>query len=189
MLNEGRYTARASDIAWNESRNGNIFSVVRFTVEQSGDDDTDGRTCTKQFHFTDKALERTLEDLRVCGYAGDDPLEITPDNIGRLLPNAVSITVEHEQYTDGQGEERTAAKIKWINDLNRQAKPLEGTADRASLSRFQVDLKARIAGLNAKAKASGTGGVKVNGSRPKPPPSREPAPQECGGVDDDSIPF
>lgn len=186
MLEQGRYNAKMTDAAWMESRNGNVYMLARFTVTQGG---RTGYTVTKQLHFTDAALERTLDDLRTCGYEGADPLEISGEMTTAHCPAEVSIVVEHEDYNDDKGEAKRSAKVKWINSLERVNKPLETTVSTGTMHRFGTDLKARIAGLNAKAKASGTGGVKVNGSRPKPPPSREPAPQECGGVDDDSIPF
>lgn len=154
MLNEGRYTARASEAAWNESQNGNFYLVVRFVVSQG---EAAGQICTKKFHFTDATVDRTYEDLRVCGWTGTDPVEIGTNGLAGIDTNEVSITVEHETYNDrNTGEEKKAAQIKWINPLNRA---LSSNADAHKLREFGRSMAARFAAFDARNRATGAAPV------------------------------
>jgi len=154
MLNEGRYTARASEAAWNESQNGNFYLVARFVVSQG---EAAGQSCTKKFHFTDATVDRTYEDLRVCGWTGTDPAEIGTNGLAGIDTNEVSITVEHETYNDrNTGEEKKAAQIKWINPLNRA---LSSNADAHKLREFGRSMAARFAAFDARNRATGAAPV------------------------------
>ena len=170
MLNEGRYTARASEAAWNESQNGNFYLVARFVVSQG---EAAGQSCTKKFHFTDATVDRTYEDLRVCGWTGTDPAEIGTNGLAGIDTNEVSITVEHETYNDrNTGEEKKAAQIKWINPLNRA---LSSNADAHKLREFGRSMAARFAAFDARNRATGAAPVQAQ----RAPAQQRPA----GGVD------
>ena len=172
MLNEGRYTARASEAAWNESQNGNFYLVARFVVSQG---DAAGQSCTKKFHFTDATVDRTYEDLRVCGWTGTDPAEIGTNGLAGIDANEVSITVEHETYNDrNTGEEKRAAQIRWINPLNRA---LSSNADANKLREFGRSMAARFAAFDARNRA--TGASPVQGQR-APAQQQRPAAQSSG---------
>jgi len=206
MLNAGKYNARIIEVAWGESKSsGNVYLLARFSVTSG---DCQGQTCTKMFHFTDAALERTVEDLRVCGWQGVNPAEINETNLCGVDANEVSITVQHEPYTDqNTGEDKVSAKVQWINPLN---KPLTSTASQSAVTAFGERMKGRIAALNAKAVASGTRPMQSQQSapqraasanatpRPTPQPRAQPAPQRppaklppsgAGEFDSDDIPF
>lgn len=154
MLNEGKYTARAAELAWQTAQNGNTYLTLRFTVT---DGESAGESATKNMFFSEKALQRTVEDLRLLGWTGDDPSTITPSDIA----NEASITVEHETYTVN-GEDRTAARVKWINSLHG----LKSSADPSAVASFGAQLKARIRAIDAAARAAGTA---------RPAPAQQPA--------------
>ena len=168
MLNAGKYNARIIEVAWGRSKDsGNHYLIARFAVTSG---ECEGETCTKMFHFTDAALARTVEDLRACGWQGVDPSEIQSDDLAGLDTNEVGIVVEHETYTDREsGEEKVAARVKWVNALGR---PLTATAERSDVVAFGARMKGRIAALGARAHASGT--QAIQSSRPQP---RQQAPQ------------
>lgn len=171
MLNPGKYIARASEAAWSESANGNFYMTIRFKVTQGNDTDA---TVTKRLHFTDAAYERSVVDLRTCGWQGEDPTAIGPGNLDGLDFNEVSIVVEHEPYQDSNtGEEKMAATVRWINDLSRSAKPLESRADAGKLRAFGAQLKARVRAMDAASRASGTQTAQ---------PARQPVQQPAQGA-------
>lgn len=198
ILPEGKYTARATGAALKKSANGNTYLVMSFDVTSGT---FEGYTAYKSFHFTDKALERTVEDLQRCGWQGDDPSEIGRDgNLCGCDTNDVRITVEHEPY-ERDGEPRTAVKVKWIDAIDGGLKSNVSQSDAAA---FGASMKGRIAALKAKAAASGARPITPPSAQPVAPVARPVAsqqpqplttvvqgfgkPQEFGGAEDD-IPF
>ena len=174
MLTEGKHTARVTDLAWQNSQGGTTYLTLRFTATQG---DCVNETATKSMFFSEKALKRTVEDLRALGWQGDDPATITVED----LPNEVGIEVEHETFTGRDGEDRLTARVKWINALNA----LNGNAEQSAVAAFGAQLKARIRALDGAARASGTAHT--------PAPARAPAPARPRGFDveagADDIPF
>lgn len=62
-------------------------------------------------YLTDKATDRTLQSLRICGFKGDDI-----DTFNDQRPNQeVHIVIEHEEDDKGKLRE----KIAWVNDPAR----------------------------------------------------------------------
>lgn len=176
MLTEGKHTARVTDLAWQSSQNGNTYLTLRFTATQG---DCIGETATKNMFFSEKALQRTVEDLRALGWQGDDPATITVADVGA----EVSVTVEHETFTGRDGEDHLTARVKWINSMSA----LKGNAEQSAVAAFGAQLKARIRALDGAARASGTAPT-------RPAPQRAPAPRQPprgfdAGEGEDSIPF
>jgi hypothetical protein len=177
MLTEGKHTARVTDLAWQNSQGGTTYLTLRFTATQG---DCVNETATKNMFFSEKALKRTVEDLRALGWQGDDPATITVED----LPNEVGIEVEHETFTGRDGEDRLTARVKWINALNA----LKGNAEQSAVAAFGAQLKARIRALDGAARASGTAPT-------RPAPQRAPAQRQpprgfdAGQGDDTDVPF
>lgn len=174
MLTEGKHTARVTDLAWQTAQNGNTYLTLRFTATQG---DGTGETATKNMFFSEKALQRTVEDLRALGWQGDDPSTITLADIS----GEVSVTVEHESFSGRDGEDRMAARVKWINAANA----LKGTADQGAVAAFGAQLKARIRALDAGARAAGTRPTQPAPQRPAGPPRGFAPP----AADADDVPF
>ena len=175
MLTEGKHTARVTELAWQTSQGGNTYLTLRFTATQG---DCIGETATKSMFFSEKALQRTVEDLRALGWQGDDPATITVADVGA----EVSVTVEHETFTGRDGEAHLTARVKWINSMSA----LKGNAEQGAVAAFGAQLKARIRALDGAARASGTAPT-------RPAPQRVPAPARPRGFDveagADDIPF
>lgn len=181
-----KHTARAHAAALKKANSGTFYLVMSFKTAT-------GDTASKNFFFSDKAIERTVEDLRVCGWTGDDPSEITTENLQGCDTHDVGIVIEHEPYTAQDGSAKTAIKIKWINALGGG---LQSNVESAEALAFGASLKGRIAALRARSEASG---VKPLAPRKAPAQqSARPAPVSVhtpGFVDngnsgmDDDIPF
>jgi len=132
-------------------------------------------------YFTDATFERTIESLRHLGWQGTEIADFH-----RGLPagadREVDIVVEDEP--DNQGEVRR--KVRWINSIGGGV-AVKTVLDDQQVRAFSARMKARVAGLQAKA-----------GAAPAP---RTPAPAAVGAaargpertidpsVDDDDIPF
>lgn len=180
-----KHTARACGAALKKANNGTFYLVMQFKT-------ANGDTASKNFFFSDKAFERTVEDLRVCGWEGDDPSEITTENLCGCDTNDVSIVIEHEPYTAQDGSEKVAVKVKWINAIGGG---LKSNVESAEAQAFGASLKGRVAALRAKSEASG-----VKPLAPRKAPAQQsarpvPVPHTPGFVDngnsgmDDEIPF
>jgi len=149
ILPEGKYIARMSGAVVKKSKSGNQYLLASFDVTQGP---YTGHSAFRSFHFTDAALEYTVADLQKCGWADDDIAAFDGTDLRGCNTNEVRITVEHEPYTDQNGNERVAAKVKWINSLDSGLKSNVSEGERAA---FGASMKGRIAALKAKAAASG----------------------------------
>jgi hypothetical protein len=58
-------------------------------------------------YLTDGALDRTLEALRTCGWAGDDL-----SDLAGIDTNEVELVIEQEEY-----EGKTYDRVKWVNAI------------------------------------------------------------------------
>lgn len=124
MIGAGRYVARAVPGAWElgtSPTKGSVFIRVSFRVEGG---EADGECVTWDGYFAGDAEKRTMESLRHCGWQGFDVSAI------EALPNAVSIVVEHNEWTTDQGETRVFPRVAWVNKLGGPSvkKPLQGAA-------------------------------------------------------------
>lgn len=63
-----------------------------------------------------KVVEYTIEKLRRCGFRGYQMAELASGEL--LKGNEILYEVEHETYTDNNGNEVTTDKVGWINDPN-----------------------------------------------------------------------
>lgn len=107
MLDPGKYRARAVAASPGESKNGTEYVAVQF---QLLDVDT---TLTWYGYLSERAIERTAEALRTCGFLGDDPFALEAGNLLGLDSNEVEVVVEAEADLTGTMRSR----IRWVNAL------------------------------------------------------------------------
>jgi hypothetical protein len=130
--------------------------------------------------LSEKALERTVESLRHCGWEGSDVSELHG-----LDANEVELVIEHEEY-----EGNTYAKVRWVNrggGLSHKT-PLSGHAAKF----FASQLKDKIKALDASkgATAPRTAPKSQSARRSAPTSSADPAgPPEPPPLSDDDIPW
>lgn len=127
-----------------------------------------GDTITWYGYFTDGTTERTLESLRLLGWAGDDLFDLS--GIGST---EVRIVIEEDEY-----EGKVRLKVRWVNAIGGLglAKPMNEAQSRA----FAARMKGSVLAHNKKADA-GTGQRASSGraAGPRddvPPPSDNDAP-------------
>lgn len=111
LIPVGSYTAQAvGDVQYGTTNNGSEFVRLSFAVQTS----EGPKSMYRDLFFTDKTAERSIESLRYCGWTGNDVASLAIGSEG-LGGTEVNVTVEHETYTTDAGEEKTVAKIAWIN--------------------------------------------------------------------------
>lgn len=73
-------------------------------------------------YLTDNTAKRNLTLLAEAGFKGKKLADLSNDKLSMEdlfdKNNNLSITVEHEEYTDKQGEIKTKAVVKWFNTGN-----------------------------------------------------------------------
>lgn len=137
-------------------------------------------------------MQRTMYSLRLCGWVGDDIMDVVNQDLG----NEVSIQVEHSQSQDGQ---YTNAKVAWVNKPGGSGVTISRPMSKDKLVRFSASIKSAAKGIPAiagkkaergapaPANAAGNTGWSGNDS-PDPPSAREFDQSPPKGADDD-IPF
>lgn len=118
--------------------------------------------------ITPKTEERAALDFRTCGLPGND-LEVLHDRneeeVAALLPNVVSIVVEHEEFRGSP-----QARVRWINP---EKKEVGGS--------IFAGMKAAFAAVDSK----NSGGAK----KPAGGAIQRPAPPPAPKMSDDDVPF
>lgn len=175
---KGYYDAHASDapITFGRSENGNTQIAVGFVID---DPNYAGETITWIGHFTDKTAARTIESLQIAGWQGDDVSELDEVPASSVLPNAVSLTCEGEEY---QGE--WSVKVQWVNRPGGPRFKFKEQISGNDLKAFGAQLRATVKSVRAsggapRAPRSGGGGSRQQASHPNAP----------GGRDDEPPPF
>lgn len=111
MIDIGKYKAKATGGDFGKSREkGTRFVLVPFTITQGP---SAGESVAWTGYFTDNTSARTMDSLRFCGctFPGDDIFNLTG-----IDSNEVEIVVEHQTY-EKDGEQKTAARVAWVNSL------------------------------------------------------------------------
>lgn len=101
----------------------------------------DGEQLVYKGYYTDKTKKRTIESLKYlgCTFPGNDPTNF--EGLGTTTAPGV---VEHETFTGDDGNERTYARIAWINN------PVGGIAAEQRMDDAQkAAFKARMLGTVA----------------------------------------
>jgi hypothetical protein len=143
MINEGTYTATVKD-------HGIAFSSQKGTPEVYVEFDIDGQSVFGDFWITEGAIDRTIEQLQLLGFDGNE-FEPLNDEPGILIGNQAKVRVVHESYVNEEGTERITARVAWVNDPDYQARKRAENVD-ATVSRFNALLATKQA-----AAASGDG--------------------------------
>lgn len=148
MINIGKYRAKAikpSDIrdAMGKASTGTKFIKLGFQVTEGPDA---GETVPWSGYFTANTTERTLQSLKYCGARMKDDDVTDLEGVDR---NEVEIVVEHEQYTNKQGEEKTHARVAWVNSLAAGVSDAAKMGD-ADLAAFKRELAGAVRLANQK---------------------------------------
>lgn len=137
LIQPGRHRATCFEFEFPEPKPGKAHSIALGWRFSDGDADQ-GRIITSWHYFSDGALAFTLEALRAAGWRGEDPSEITLEDIG----NEVELVIRHEEY-----EGKTRARVQFVNQLGggmvKSEKRLEGN----DLKKFGASMKAKIRAL------------------------------------------
>ena len=173
-MEKATYRARAIGAGLGTSEKETSQLAVTFGLVDENDALTD-ESVTWIGHFTEKTTARTIESLQHMGFQSDDLAlfeEPSRDDVMALLPNAVDLVCEPEEYN---GE--YTLKVRWVNrpGAGRFAfkKPLKG----ADLKAFAAQMKGQI--RNAR------GGTPVRNGGGAKPQSQQQAPK----ITDDDLPF
>jgi hypothetical protein len=128
----------------------------------------EGQHITWYGFFTDKAVDRTIESLRILGWEGTNLCDLTG-----IDKNEVELVIEAEDYEDPRtGEIKTRSRVRWINRAG-------GLAMKDMMSAQQArDFSARMRG-----KVVASGGLPKKDRAPGRPST--PTPSRT----DDDIPF
>lgn len=109
MIQAGRFIAHAHVAKLGTTETGKDQIGVQFRLDEGPDE---GELVSWYGYFTDKAVQRTLESLRHCGFVGYDlnVFDGTPEATSRLLPRSVELDIEIEEY-----EGKSRPKVRWVN--------------------------------------------------------------------------
>lgn len=150
MIPENNYQAKARkelcDFGESKEKKTTYVKVV-FDI-QAGE--FAGQSLAWEGYFTEKASERTIQSLKYCGctFPGND---IT--NLEGVDTNTVEIVVKHESWTDDQGNEKTRARIAFVNGGQRGISP-EQQLDAAKKAAFAAKMRGTVALVNKGSGAS-----------------------------------
>jgi hypothetical protein len=166
-MQAGKYKARASAVAMGVASTGNEQIIISFSLDT-------GDSISWYGYFSERAWERTVESLRICGWTGEDLSDFDAGQLAGLDTHDVELVVEQE--VDMEGVPR--ARVRWINTLRGSGilvkQPLAG----ADLKGFAAKMKGKILALD-----------KSSGTKPARPASRSKPRQDEQVNDDDSMPF
>jgi hypothetical protein len=138
MLAKGKYKARGLSAEMGKSdQKGTPYVKVQFRVAGGSDD---GATISWNGYYTELTEDRTLESLRACGCTFPNGDATNFDGIDR---NEVELVVEHEEYTNQQGEEKTIAKVAWVNGGSFGIKEENKMTD-AERKQFALRMKGKV---------------------------------------------
>jgi len=155
IVRAGSYTGKGISADYGKSSKKNT-DFVRVAIKIVGGE-FDGRIVNRDLYFTENTQVRTLDALRAlgCTFPGNDPTDTTG-----FGSTEVNFTVEHEKYTTTEGEEKTVAKIGFINAaVGIKPEARMSVADKAAL-------KQRLMGVIAAGSKPGNGAPKAGGTPP-----------------------
>jgi hypothetical protein len=112
-------------------------------------------------YFTEAARDRTFENLRICGWVGDDILTLT--GMGSCK---VSLVIEDEHYNG-----KTNSRVRWVNRLGGSVR-MGATMDEAHRRQFAARMRMHAGPSSTSTDRSST----LDGTSSR-------------GVTDDEIPF
>jgi len=159
LIPAGFYRARArkDGAEFGTSKTGTDFVRVPFVFAEG---DHKGQELTWDGHFGPESTKRTFESLQYCGctFPNNDPTDLTG-----IDANEVSVEVEHQTYTkQDTGEEKTYARIAWVNSLSRGISP-EAKMTEANKAAFKKRMMGQMLMVKKGAPASATAAPPANG--------------------------
>lgn len=130
MNNQRTYRARAKNWNLGESSSGKEQLAVEFEIITPG---AEMPSITAYLYFTDAAWERSVESLRLCGWAGTDI-----STLEGLDENEVELVIEDDTY-----DSKTRPKVRWINRVGGVAlgAPLAGDKMKSFAAAMQQKIK------------------------------------------------
>lgn len=171
LIPESFYRAVAvKPIQFGEAKTGTKQVLVQFEII---DGPHSGRLLPWFGFFSEKAHERTLEALRLCGFKGDDLMAV----LEQPMDQEVSITVEHEVY-----EGKSHARVAWVNAPGGGGVTLAKPMGADQFRQFAAQLKSKLAKVPAVDGKKAERGIAapVNGAG---------AAREPGADDGDAMPW
>lgn len=187
-LQKSTYLARAcgAPTISEPSSNGNRSIAVPCEITQ-GEFAGNGITWIAVFHDTaDRngvtGTERIIQSLQYMGWQGDDIselLELSDEEIKRLLPEEVSLACDVETY-DG----KTRLKVQWVNKPGAGRFAFTEGLSKNDARSFAAQLKSTV-----KAVRASNGGPKPAAPAPQKPAAKGWAGNSAGGGSKDDIPF
>lgn len=139
LIPPGTYAAVPVSAVLAETSKGTPQVAVLFEFHEGDDPKGPPRTITWYGYLSDRAIARTVEGLRACGWTGTDVSDLS--SIG-ATGEACSIVVEHEP--DLQGVPR--ARVRWVN-AGRRSPAVRGQMTPEKARHFSAALRGRIAAL------------------------------------------
>ena len=107
MIPEGTYKARAEEGALTPTSKGDPQVAVLLRLLDGGAG-IEGQLITWYGSFSEKAVDRTLDSLRLLGWTGDDVSDLSG-----LTGTTAEVRAVIAQEPDQEGKVRT--RVKWIN--------------------------------------------------------------------------
>lgn len=161
-MQDGIYKGRARTWALAESPEKKTPEVaVEFEFTSPG---FEGQSSTWHGYLSEKAFDRTIESLRICGWTGDDLADLAG-----LDTNEVNLVVKNEEYNG-----KTYPKIQFVNRPGGLAVKEPMAPDKAKS--FAASMRSRIRAIDA---ANGRKAKPANGTRPS----------DGDAINPDDIPF
>ncbi len=168
MLNAGKFSARPTGAELGISGGGTNQIGIAFELLDGPDA---GQSITAYRYFSDAAVKYALKDMRTCGWLGDDVGNLA--SIGADGNLVVQLVIEHEDFTNNEGETKTSAKVKWINSLSIGGVQMKSVMDAGQRATFAQRMKQTVRAFDAEtaqdAKSSGA-------TKPTTKPAARPAP-------------
>lgn len=175
MSMSGTHKARAREWALGHSSTGKEQVAVLFEITQG---EHAGKAITWFGYFTDTAVDRTLDSLRHCGWAGDNFVDMTG-----LDANEVELVIEPDTY-----EGKTRDRVRWVNRTSRLA--LREQMNPGATATFAARMRARAL---AHKQSYAQGAPRSNTSNAAQPGERTPSSSshynDAPTPSDDDIPF
>jgi hypothetical protein len=158
MIAEGRYQARATEHEFGQSKSATRFVRVQFEIKTEGE--FHGHAIHWDGFFTEKTAERTMDSLEHCGWDGASLTALTG-----LGSKDCSITVEHEEYTDAQGNTKKYPKVAWVNKLGGSKLKDDAKLDAGGIKSLEQEFKASL--MERRQKNGSKPATQGNGSTPR----------------------
>jgi len=148
--------ARAVEAQLTEAKTGTPGIQIVFAVS---DGDHKGQRVRWTGWMTDKTLDRTLESLEHCGWAGDDLGEFGDRELHGLDKKEVELVIEMEDYqgSDEKYVGKSFPRVQWVNRAGGASLRVEQAMTKEKASAFGDKMRALVTKSRlARTQGSGT---------------------------------